>query len=81
MRMPILAGSVERSVSAMRMTGGVTPSFCSPCILGHQVCCDVTIFPPSVNCHTQACGGGTVCSPCIPFLNRKFCVPGGLQPC
>jgi hypothetical protein len=46
-------------------------------VFGKQVCC--SIFPPG--CHIQNCSGGINCTPCIPFINKKFCVPGGLVSC
>lgn len=85
MRMPIQSPAVERNASTMKFIGGITPSFCSPCIFGHQVCCDISIFPPSVDCHTQTCDGGQFCTPCIkplPFLpGFQICIPGGIRPC
>jgi hypothetical protein len=77
MRIPILAEPVLRNVSQAVIVGGVSASFCSPCVLGKRVCC--SIWPPG--CRIENCGGGAVCSPCIPFLHKKFCVPGGLVNC
>jgi hypothetical protein len=79
MNIPKLAEPVQRDVSRARvMDAGITASFCSPCVLGHRVCC--SIWPPG--CHVENCsGGGAVCSPCIPFLNKKYCVPGGWTSC
>jgi len=76
MRIPTLAEPVQRNVSQAALTGGITASICTPCVLGKRICC--SIFPPG--CRVENCGG-IVCTPCIPFLNKKFCVPGGLVNC
>jgi hypothetical protein len=68
-------------VSETKMTGkGISPSFCSPCVLGKQLCCDFDFTPPFIHCSLQDCGD-PVCTPCIPIINKKFCVPGGFQSC
>lgn len=78
MFMPTQAEPVLRNVTPSAVAGGgVTASFvtlCTPCVAGKRVCC--RLFPPS--CRIQNC---RFCTPCIPFLNRKFCVPGGLVRC
>jgi len=61
----------------MQASGGVSPAFCTPCVLGKRIC--GLPFSP----HVESCGGGgQVCrnvTPCIPFINRRVrcCVPGG----
>jgi len=77
MRLPIMTEPVPRTVTQAAMGGGITASICTPCVLGKRICC--SIFPPG--CKVQSCGGGAACSPCIPFLNKKICVPGGLVNC
>jgi hypothetical protein len=72
MRMPILAAPVERGVSMMKITGGIEPSFCTPCVFGQQICCDFSWTPPFIHCHTQSCPDGDgVCTPCV--LGHKIC--------
>lgn len=72
MTMPTLAEPVQRDVSRARLiAAGITPSqVCSPCVLGKQICGTI-----------QNCEGGRICGPCIPFINKKLCVPGGLVSC
>jgi hypothetical protein len=79
MTVPTLAEPVQRDVSRARvLEGGITASICTPCVLGKQICC--SIWPPG--CSVKNCGGGGgFCSPCIPFINKKYCVPGGWQSC
>jgi hypothetical protein len=85
MRLPIQAQAVGY-VSMARVTdGGIAPSFCTPCVLGKQIC--GLPFSPRV----EDCGGGDpdpTCinvGPCIPFINRQLrcCLSTGcsLQPC
>jgi hypothetical protein len=70
-------------VSETTMSGkGIRPSFCSPCLLGKQVCCDFDFTPPFIHCSVKDCDGGQVfCLPCIPGINKKFCIPGGFVDC
>jgi hypothetical protein len=79
MRLPALSAGPERMArTPVVIDGGVSPQFCSPCVFGHRVCC--SIFPPG--CHVETCdGGGPICTPCIPFIHKKYCVPGGWQDC
>jgi len=75
--------SVGYAPAARADEGGISPSFCTPCVLGKRIC--GLPFSPSV----EDCGGGQVfctdVTPCIPFLNQKVqcCVPGecSLVPC
>lgn len=80
MRLPIMAEPVPRTVTQAVMSGGITASICTPCVAGKRICC--SIFPPG--CRVENCSGGPiaqVCGPCIPFIRKKFCVPGGLVNC
>jgi hypothetical protein len=76
MRIPIMAEAVQKDVvsRAMVSQAGIAPSACSPCIAGRRICC--SIWPPG--CRVERC---QVCTPCNPFINKKFCVPGGWTPC
>jgi hypothetical protein len=70
MLLPTLSsGSAMQVRSADARTTGISPSFCTPCVLGKRVC--GLPFSPSL----ESCGDSPgVCSPCIPFLNKKVCV-------
>jgi hypothetical protein len=79
MRLPALSAVPQWRVrTVVGSDAGVTPQFCTPCILGKQLCC--SIFPPG--CSIQDCGGGGgFCTPCLPFIHKKICFPGGIQDC
>jgi hypothetical protein len=78
MRIPTVAEPIQRYVSRARvMEEGITASICTPCVAGKKVCCSFG-WPP---CKIVSCDGGAICSPCIPFINKKYCVPGGWKSC
>lgn len=72
MLLPTLSsGSPMLVRSAEAPTTGISPSFCTPCVLGARVCG----LPFSPHIDRAGCGTDSdVCSPCIPFLNKKVCV-------
>jgi hypothetical protein len=80
MRLPIQAQAVGYVSMARVMEGGITPSaeVCSPCVLGKQVCCHVGWPPWESGCDVRDCG---FCTPCLPFINKKYCTDTGWQPC
>lgn len=76
------SGSPVRSSSA-ESTNGISPSFCTPCVLGKRLC-GLPFSPSLENCGGDPGGGGTPsCTkvgPCIPFINKQVCVGlGGVQ--
>jgi hypothetical protein len=77
MFMPALSTGVSTMVGGVTKETGVSPLFCTPCVLGKRIC-GLPFSPHVENCG----GGGAICTnigPCIPFLNKQVrcCVPGG----
>jgi hypothetical protein len=76
MLLPTLSsGSPMLVRSADAPTTGISPSFCTPCVLNHRIC--GLPFSPSL----ETCGSTTpTCTPCLPFINKKVCIgPAGPQ--
>jgi hypothetical protein len=74
MLLPALASGEAPTIGTFSTETGITPSFCTPCVLGKRIC--GLPFSPSVeDCGQPPC----VESPCIPILNKKVrcCLPGG----
>ena len=76
MFMPALSTGVSTMVGGVTKETGVSPLFCTPCILGKQIC-GLPFRPTS---RTAAVGVALhQFGPCIPFLNKQVrcCFPGG----
>lgn len=73
MLMPNQSESIRNTRIKGAIDAGVSPSFCTPCVLGKQIC-GLPFSPHVVDCAPTCVDG-----PCVPFLNKKLrcCVPGG----
>lgn len=76
MLLPTLSsGSPMLVRSADAPAAGISPSFCTPCVLNRRIC--GLPFSPRI----ESCGDTTpTCTPCLPFINKKVCFgPAGPQ--
>ena len=82
MLLPTLSsGSGSPVRSSAEATTGISPLFCTPCVLGKRLC-GLPFSPRLEDCGGP--GGGTPsCTrvgPCIPIINKQVCVGlGGVQ--
>jgi len=77
MLLPTLSAGSAPAAGRIDGSTGIAPSFCTPCVLGKQIC--GLPFSPSIqDCgdQNQSC---TKIGPCIPFINKQLCcsISGG----